>query len=92
METITRAQAWAIATVLNQASMDVEVKDHEDRPFFTNCSGAEVMAAVLSLVHEGGRIGEELAGKNWLMVAFEATPGFGAIERGFTSLELGWAL
>lgn len=86
---VTTAQAWAIASVLNQASMNVDVIDI-GRPFFRGCSGGQFMAAVLRLVNEGGSIGEDLAGMDWLTVSFEEVPG-PAGQTGFTSLELGWS-
>jgi hypothetical protein len=84
MNTISQAAAWAIANVLNQASMDVHVQVFAGRPVWINATGAQVVAAAYRVIGEGGRLSEELSDVDWLMVSFEEAGG----RNGFSSGEL----
>lgn len=95
---LTRAQAWAIASVLNEAGMDVQPRTicrwnvatmQNDRLGleFVGASGTQVLAAVLTLIRRGSGIGEDLARMDWLVVSFEETT---KDDGHFSSLELDW--
>lgn len=83
MSTISHAAAWAVANVLNQASMEVHVQVFAGRPMWVGATGAQVVAAAYRVIGEGGRLSEELDGVDWLTVSFEENGG-----PGFTSAEL----
>jgi hypothetical protein len=70
MNEISEAAAWAIATVLNEACMDVRVEDI-GRPAWKGATGTQVIAAAMTVINRGGSLGEELAGIDWLTVSFE---------------------
>jgi hypothetical protein len=80
---ISQAAAWAIANVLNQASMDVHVEVYCGRPVWRNATGAQVVAAAYRVIGEGGALSEMLDEVDWLTVSFEETGG-----NGFSSAEL----
>lgn len=87
---ISHAAAYAIAGTLRDCGMPVDVAEVKGRPGFTNCTGTQVLAAVLHLVAGGGLIGSELAEQPWLMVSFEESTSGLAGATTWSSLELGW--
>lgn len=87
--TITEAQAWAMANVLNNASMDVTVTSHAGRPAFKGATGAQLIAAAMVVAAAGGRLAETMpTPEEWLMVTFEDGGSIGLAH--WSSLELGW--
>jgi hypothetical protein len=84
MNEISLPAAWAIATVLNEACMDVRVEDI-GRPVWKGATGAQVMAAAMAVIKAGGSLAEEVAGIDWLTASFEER-----IVGGWSSLELGF--
>jgi hypothetical protein len=71
MNTITTAAAWAIATVLNQAGMEVNVETLGGRPVWTGATGSQVVAAAYAVIKQGGHLAETLEEIDWLTVSFE---------------------
>ena len=83
--TISHAAAWAIANVLNQASMEVHVEVYCGRPRWVGATGAQIVAAAYRVIGDGGRLSEELDECDWLTISFEETggPGFSSAELSF---------
>ncbi|UXE04769.1 hypothetical protein QEH44_gp33 [Arthrobacter phage Shambre1] len=84
---ITHAQADLIASALRDAGMDTRVMAGSNRPIFTDCTGAQVMATVIALVARGELPLPFLIGQDWQTVSFEENDADGR----WSSVELTWA-
>ena len=84
---ITRSQADRIASNLRDAGMDVQVRGEGRGPVFTNCTGTQIMAAIVALVFEGELPLTFLTLQDWQTVSFEESSADGH----WSSIELTWA-